>query len=292
MTPKQEQDEEEVSMMPRKRIRLSICPSPSSTSPSSASGGGGGDNTAADRRNVRVVARVRPLSAIEKDTKVVITATTPTTSSSSATTTAPSIVVGDPTAATAGSAGGDTTTTRCYEYDAVFGPDSTQESVYKESGAMYAVRNDILQGFNCTILAYGQTGSGKTFTMGTTTTTTGSSSSSSNCGNTIHVMDGIIPRAVYDLFDQSTKLVESDGTKTVNVDMSYLEIYNEEARDLLLSSSSQSSDGGCSSAQSNLYIREGPNGEVHVQNLTWEKVTSHSHVGTFMDNASRRRVVA
>jgi hypothetical protein len=55
-----------------------------------------------------------------------------------------------------------TTRPNFHEYDAVFGPESTQEQVYQQSGAKQAVCKDLLQGFNCTILAYGQTGSGKT----------------------------------------------------------------------------------------------------------------------------------
>ena len=50
-----------------------------------------------------------------------------------------------------------------YNFDAVCGPESTQEEVY-DAGAKKVV-DDILKGFNGTIFAYGQTSSGKTFTM-------------------------------------------------------------------------------------------------------------------------------
>lgn len=53
---------------------------------------------------------------------------------------------------------------RKFEFDSVFGPNSTQREVYeKTAGDM--IKNSIFKGFNATILAYGQTGSGKTFTM-------------------------------------------------------------------------------------------------------------------------------
>ena len=90
-----------------------------------------------DAKNVRVVARIRPLSRKEQDQKEVLKAKDA------------SIVL-------------DNGDYRKFEYDAVFGPTSSQWDVYHQSGARDAVCGDILQGFNCTILAYGQTGSGKT----------------------------------------------------------------------------------------------------------------------------------
>lgn len=92
-------------------------------------------------------------------------------------------------------------------------------------------------------------------------------------------MDGIIPRAVYDLFQAAGQ----DSTKTVVVDMSFLEIYNEEARDLLSDQQIESS---------NLYIRESPSGGVYVQNLTWNQVSSAHEVANLMNEAAARRVVA
>ena len=48
-------------------------------------------------------------------------------------------------------------------FDHVFDMDSTQEDVFQKVGQ--PVLNNILDGFNGTILAYGQTSSGKTHTM-------------------------------------------------------------------------------------------------------------------------------
>ena len=94
------------------------------------------------RSNVRVVARIRPLSVKEQDKKIVVTNQWNK-----------SILVDNR---------GDA---RSYDYDAVFGPNSTQVQVYQESGAKTAVCEDILEGFNCTILAYGQTGSGENYAI-------------------------------------------------------------------------------------------------------------------------------
>lgn len=106
------------------------------------------------------------------------------------------------------------------------------------------------------------------------------SSSSSASGNDAAVseMDGIIPRAVHDLFGAI-----ATNESSISVEMSFLEIYNEEARDLL---SEGDADGP------SLFIREGQNGEVYVQNLTWKAVSSQQEVAGHMNYASDRRVVA
>ena len=51
-----------------------------------------------------------------------------------------------------------------FSFDRAFGPDSTQEEVYRESVAPQ-VRRAIEEGRSCSVMAYGATGSGKTFTM-------------------------------------------------------------------------------------------------------------------------------
>jgi kinesin family member 11 len=77
----------------------------------------------------------------------------------------------------------------------------------------------MLAGYNCTIFAYGQTGTGKTYTMtGDMSDTFGSFSDAA----------GIIPRVLHNLF---TKL-EASGEEC-SVKCSFIELYNEELRDLL-----------------------------------------------------------
>lgn len=75
----------------------------------------------------------------------------------------------------------------------------------------------MLSGYNCTIFAYGQTGTGKTYTMsGDMTDTMGILSDAA----------GIIPRVLYALFQ---KLEDRESS----VKCSFIELYNEELRDLL-----------------------------------------------------------
>lgn len=75
---------------------------------------------------------------------------------------------------------------------------------------------NVLEGYNGTIFAYGQTGTGKTFTM------EGDRSRAE--------MKGIIPNSFAHIFGHIAKAEEN--VKFL-VRVSYLEIYNEEVRDLL-----------------------------------------------------------
>ena len=84
------------------------------------------------------------------------------------------------------------------------------------------------QGFNGAVLAYGQTGAGKTHTMGT------------GAGESSPTMQGILPRAVQQLFERigGMRDIEGEGAVNVTVRVSYLEIYMEEVTDLLAPSGS------------------------------------------------------
>lgn len=79
----------------------------------------------------------------------------------------------------------------------------------------------MLSGYNCTIFAYGQTGTGKTYTM--------SGDMHDNFG-TYSDNAGIIPRALYKLFQ---KIGADEGEADNSVKCSFIELYNEELRDLL-----------------------------------------------------------
>ncbi|KAF0293894.1 Kinesin-like protein KIF3A [Amphibalanus amphitrite] len=81
---------------------------------------------------------------------------------------------------------------------------------------------NVLEGYNGTIFAYGQTGTGKTFTM--------------EGVRTVAEKKGIIPNSFAHIFGHIAK---SAGDSKFLVRVSYLEIYNEEVRDLLGKSQSQ-----------------------------------------------------
>ena len=79
-----------------------------------------------------------------------------------------------------------------------------------------------LQGLNATILAYGQTGSGKTHAMGSAAGSSG----------------GVIPLAVRHLFEAlaAANAAEGCGATATQVHVTFVELYQEEVRDLLAES--------------------------------------------------------
>ena len=53
---------------------------------------------------------------------------------------------------------------KLYNFDYVFSPNDTQDSIYEGLGIQNYVQK-VVEGYHATIFAYGQTGSGKTYTM-------------------------------------------------------------------------------------------------------------------------------
>jgi hypothetical protein len=94
----------------------------------------------------------------------------------------------------------------------------------------------------------------------------------------IEESDGVIPRAVKDLFDN----IQSKCDSNAHVELSYLEVYNEEIRDLM----------NPKGDNSQLRIRETLNGEVYVRGLQSISVGNPGEIGKLMEQASKRRVVA
>lgn len=208
----------------------------------------------ASEGNVRVVLRVRPLATyeLEKGCKQVVHRVPKGDDND-----------GGPEAVQVNQA-----EKRFFELDAVLDETYSQEELYERSGASRAITEDLFKGYNCTILAYGQTGAGKTFSMGT----------AAGQSPEIQEMDGVIPRACMDLFVNI--MAKCDGN--AQVELSYLEVYNEEIRDLM------TADG----ANQQLRIRENLNGEIYVRGLTAVSVSDPGEVGKLMEEASGRRVVA
>ncbi|KAF2454328.1 P-loop containing nucleoside triphosphate hydrolase protein [Lineolata rhizophorae] len=105
---------------------------------------------------------------------------------------------------------------KTYHFDKVFSPAADQTMIFDE--VVTPILDEVLSGFNCTIFAYGQTGTGKTYTMSGDITDTPPTSDSA----------GIIPRVLHSLF---SKLDGDDFESSVKC--SFIELYNEELRDLL-----------------------------------------------------------
>ncbi|XP_056463341.1 kinesin-like protein KIF18A isoform X1 [Gadus chalcogrammus] len=98
-----------------------------------------------------------------------------------------------------------------FVFDNVFGEDSTQEEIFENTTK--GVLDGFMIGFNCTVFAYGATGAGKTHTM------LGSPDE-----------PGVMYRTMKELY----KRMEDDKEEKVfEVACSYLEVYNEQIRDLM-----------------------------------------------------------
>lgn len=106
---------------------------------------------------------------------------------------------------------------KTYSFDRVFGAEADQSMVYDQ--VVSPILEEALSGYNCTIFAYGQTGTGKTYTM--------SGDVSDNYGTFAHDA-GIIPRALYRMF----LALEAEESE-YSVKCSFIELYNEELRDLI-----------------------------------------------------------
>nr|CAH7741332.1 unnamed protein product [Callosobruchus chinensis] len=107
-----------------------------------------------------------------------------------------------------------------YAFDRVFKPAASQIELYVNVVA--PLIKDVISGYNCTVFAYGQTGTGKTYTM--------TGDKCSIIKNWKEDEDaGIIPRAAHHIFDELDRLKISNYT----IKVSYIELYNEEIRDLL-----------------------------------------------------------
>ncbi|KAF4036520.1 Kinesin motor domain [Phytophthora infestans] len=110
-----------------------------------------------------------------------------------------------------------------FHFDAAFPATSKQERVYTTLVAPMV--DQFFCGYNATVFAYGQTGSGKTFTMGNDF---GSNAAQQN--------RGVIPRVIENVFKRITA---SRNSHRFVIKLSYLEILNEEVRDLLPISSDE-----------------------------------------------------
>ncbi|KAJ3819909.1 kinesin-domain-containing protein, partial [Lentinula raphanica] len=145
-------------------------------------------------------------------------------------------------------------------FHTAFGSETTQLQLFDTAVSPHLP--PLLKGHTLTILAYGPTSSGKTHTM------EGSSSE-----------PGIIPRSVRVLFDMSEEGKDSGRIASFEVHMSYLELYKDDAFDLLVSQR----------AHEKLPIRTNAKGETFVVGLTRVPIKSFEDWKNVFRTASQNR---
>lgn len=147
-----------------------------------------------------------------------------------------------------------------FSFDFCFPEDVSQEEVYNAT-AMPIV-NGVLEGYNGTIFAYGQTGTGKTFSMD---------------GKPAGELRGIMPRA----FDHIFEYIQANSADTeFLVTVTYVEIYNNELRDLLSEKSNEK-----------LKIREDPTHGVQIKGVAVHKVKDVEEIHALLNYGKKNRVV-
>ncbi|NWV70943.1 KI18A protein, partial [Malurus elegans] len=139
-------------------------------------------------------------------------------------------------------------------FDAIFDDSSSQLEVFEHTTKNLI--DGFLNGYNCTVLAYGATGAGKTHTM------LGSPED-----------PGVMYLTMMTLYKRMDQIKED---KTCDVAVSYLEIYNEQIRDLLVNSGP-------------LAVREDGQQGVVVQGLTLHQPKSAEEILQMLDYGNKNR---
>ncbi|XP_064829221.1 kinesin-like protein KIF3A isoform X1 [Oncorhynchus masou masou] len=150
---------------------------------------------------------------------------------------------------------------KTFTFDTVFGPDSKQLDVYNLTAR--PIIDSVLEGYNGTIFAYGQTGTGKTFTM--------------EGVRAVPELLGIIPNSFAHVFGHIAK---AEGDTRFLVRVSYLEIYNEEVRDLLGKDQMQ-----------RLEVKERPDVGVYIKDLSGYVVNNADDMDRIMTMGHKNRSV-
>ncbi|KAL0584031.1 hypothetical protein ABG067_006128 [Albugo candida] len=151
-----------------------------------------------------------------------------------------------------------------YQYDQVFTEEDDQLAVFN-AVARPAVE-DVIEGYNSTIITYGQTASGKTYTM-----------LGADPHDTEH--NGIVPRAAVELFNC---IHNADENLEIIIKLSYAEIYMEQVSDLL----------DPTKTRVKLQIRENKRGDFFIENVVEMSVKSPEEFMDYVIEGNNKRAIA
>ena len=154
----------------------------------------------------------------------------------------------------------DKNESKTFPFDYVYPMETTQREVYDQ--VAFPIVDSIFQGYNGTVFAYGQTGCGKTFTMMGIVTDPD--------------LKGIIPNAFSHIFG----FIKTEGeSKKFFLRCSFVEIYNEEVRDLL------------GNKDKKLDIREDPKKGTILKDLTYVTIKNPTDIEKCLEKGNKNRHV-
>ncbi|KAI9274615.1 P-loop containing nucleoside triphosphate hydrolase protein [Phascolomyces articulosus] len=148
-----------------------------------------------------------------------------------------------------------------FRFASCYSMETTQSEIFEQDVQPLIER--VFEGYDATIFVYGVTGSGKTYTM-----------------EGAQHQPGIIPRVATYLFE--TK--EASKISNIQITMSYMEIFKETVYDLLVPRDKMQRGG--------LDIREGPDREVFVANISEQELETLDDFEQIFNKASRNRSTA
>ena len=143
------------------------------------------------------------------------------------------------------------------EFDYVFSPLSTQEKIFNFT-TKFLIDN-VINGYNASVFAYGATGAGKTYTM-------------SGCEEN----PGLMPLTLKELF----KKIKIHKNREYLIKLWYIEIYNENIRDLLVNNKNNNEY---------LELRESPDKGIIINNVTEIITNSSKDILNLLKKGNRNR---
>ncbi|KAL0486906.1 kinesin-like protein [Acrasis kona] len=149
---------------------------------------------------------------------------------------------------------------RNFAYDAVYDSESRQTDVYEQTAK--PIVNSCFDGYNGTVFCYGQTGAGKTFTM--------------EGKEEPKELRGIVYNTFYHIFDNIAQ--QPEGVQTM-VTVSFLEIYNEELRDLIGPKGQK------------LELKESKEKGLHVKGLSQVCIQEANKIDSLLQTGKKNRTV-
>jgi len=152
---------------------------------------------------------------------------------------------------------------KAFTFDVAFSMEATQAQVFDKLGVDLV--GWVLGGYNASVFAYGQTSSGKTHSMMGARDSEG--------------LRGLIPRIISLLWECVQAFLNENSKHDCVLKASYLEIYNEEIRDLL---------GNCEK----LKLRNDPKKGIFASGLTMVPLQSGEEAMECIERGARLRSVA